>query len=146
MAPPFPASRRDLLHRLRLSGLPPLVGDAQRNSLQVTGCSAVVGGSFAAAGRVELRAPVPGWEACVGGHDRFRSHREPFPGNGPGHHQRWRFALEPGQRAQPGISWSRTMGPEAPEVYDDAPVELARARRGVSLIVISLLVIGLDGL
>jgi photosystem II stability/assembly factor-like uncharacterized protein len=38
------------------------------------------------------------------------------------------------------------MGPEAPEPSDDAPVEPARARRGIGLISISLLVIGLTGL
>jgi photosystem II stability/assembly factor-like uncharacterized protein len=38
------------------------------------------------------------------------------------------------------------MGPEVPEVYDDVPVERARARRGVGLIFTSLLVIGLTGL
>jgi photosystem II stability/assembly factor-like uncharacterized protein len=38
------------------------------------------------------------------------------------------------------------MGPEAPESSDDAPVEPARARRGIGLISISLLVIGLTGL
>ena len=37
------------------------------------------------------------------------------------------------------------MGPEAPETYDDPPVESARARRALSLIVISLLAIGLTG-
>src|SRR5450759_1322637 len=37
------------------------------------------------------------------------------------------------------------MGPEAPETYDDPPVEPARARRALSLIVISLLAIGLTG-
>src|SRR6266852_527802 len=38
------------------------------------------------------------------------------------------------------------MEPEAPEIYDDPPVEPARARRGISLIAISALVIGLTGL
>jgi photosystem II stability/assembly factor-like uncharacterized protein len=37
------------------------------------------------------------------------------------------------------------MGPEPPEVYDDAPIERARARRGITLIFVSLLVIGLTG-
>jgi photosystem II stability/assembly factor-like uncharacterized protein len=39
------------------------------------------------------------------------------------------------------------MGPEAPEIYDyDLPVKPSRARRGIGLISISLLVIGLTGL
>lgn len=38
------------------------------------------------------------------------------------------------------------MDPQAPEAYDDLPVGPARARRGISLIFISLLVIGLAGL
>ncbi len=37
------------------------------------------------------------------------------------------------------------MNPQPPEVFDDAPVERARARRGISLISFSLLVIGLTG-
>src|SRR6202521_4167644 len=38
------------------------------------------------------------------------------------------------------------MDPQAPEAYDDLPVGPARARRGISLIFVSLLVIGLAGL
>jgi photosystem II stability/assembly factor-like uncharacterized protein len=38
------------------------------------------------------------------------------------------------------------MGLEAPEVYDDSPIERARATRGISLIFISVMVIGLTGI
>src|SRR5258708_24877004 len=54
--------------------------------------------------------------------------------------------LWPTKWTRPNISWSQTMGPEVPEVDEAPPVVRARARRGVSLIFVSLLVIGLAGL